>query len=290
MEWKVLATDSEIFLQEFLQESGYDWNKRKILGLTDVFSELLRHRVAYEELLILAEKQETLDLAKRMKIPAVGLERGNSISLTGTPYILQGIGVESAAFLERVYQRYYGLSVVIIETERLCIREIKKSDTDALFRLYQCRDVQREVEQAGLSREELFLFIEKYIQTRYPLYDYGMWIVEEKETGNFVGEAGIEEDMRLVWKEGDREGICLEAGYAICPEFRRKGYATEALTGILAYIKEKKEVFLFKRVSCYIRPENLWSIRTAERCGLLKGEKGRYGKQKEFEQYSLKLE
>lgn len=283
MDWTILVTDSEMLLKN----REYNWNGRRLLGLSDAFSEWLQYRSTCEDWLILAEKQETLDLAKRLKIPAVGLEQEGTVFLTGTPYILQGIGVESTAFLERVYRRYYGLPVRIIETERLWIREMKKSDTDFLFRLYQCKDVQREVDQAGLSREELGVFLEKYRQMRYPFYDYGMWIVEEKETGSLVGEAGIEEDTRL--EEEAADGICLEAGYVISPKFRGKGYAVEALAGILAYVKEKKEIYLFKRVSCYIRPENLLSVRTAKRCGLQRQEGKRYGKQKEFEQYSLKL-
>lgn len=282
MEWKIVITDCETLLQK----KTFHWNGRKIMHLSEVFLELLYHRISCKELLILTEKQETLDLANRMHIPVVGLETEDSFHLTGTPYILQGIDAESVRFLERVYQRYYDLPVVIIETEHLFIREIKKSDTEDLFRLYHCKDVQKEVDQAKLNREELIVFIESYCRVRYPFYDYGMWVIEEKQTGCFVGEAGIEEDTHFIWKE---KGICLEAGYAILPEFRKRGYAVEALTGILSYVKEKRKQYLWKRLSCYIRPENAASIRTAERCGLRKEEKRRYGEQKEFEQYSLKL-
>lgn len=285
MEWTTLVTDCAMLLHT----EDYNWNGRRQISLSDAFLELLYHRISREELLILTEKQKTLDLANRMQIPAVGLEAEGAIPLKGTSYILQGIGAESIFLLEQVYLRYYGLSLVIAETERLFIREMKKSDTEDLFRLYHCKDVQEEVAQAGLSREELSLFVENYSQMRYLLYEYGMWILEEKSTGRLVGEAGIEEDMRLGWEERGGDGICLEAGYVICPEFRRMGYATEALMGILAYGKEKKEIYQFDRISCYVRKGNLASIRTVERCGFVRNENRGYEEKLDLEQYYFQL-
>ena len=285
MEWTTLVTDCDMLLQE---EGNY-WNGRKQISLSDAFFELLHYRLSCEELLILTERQETLDLANRMRIPVVGLERDDAIPLTGTSYILQEIDMESVFFLEQVYLRYYDLSVIIAETKHLFIREMKKSDTEELFRLYQCRDVQKEVAQGGLSREELALFLESYSRMRYPLYEYGMWVLEEKNTGRLVGEAGIEEDTYFDWGGIKGDKICLEVGYVICPEFRRRGYATEALNGILAYVKEKKEVYQFDRVSCYIRIGNLASARTAIRCGFVRSEDGRYGEGRDLEQYCFRL-
>lgn len=285
MEWTTLVTDSDIpFCEEFNNGS----KKRKIY-LSDAFGELFNHKISCKEILILAEKQETINLANRIGIPVVGLEAEAKISLMGTPYILQGLGAESFVLLERVYRRFYGLPVVIVETEHLYIREMMKSDTDPLFRLYHYKDVEKEVDQASLSKKELSEFIESYRRLRYPMYEYGMWIIEEKDTSYFVGEAGIEEDTHSDWRERKTGGICLEAGYVISPRFRRRGYATEALNGILRFVKEKKEEYQFEEICCYIRPENFTSIRIAERCGFLKNVKERYGKQKEVEQYYLKL-
>ena len=193
------------------------------------------------------------------------------------------------AFLERVYRRYYELPVIMIETQHLFIREMLKSDTDKLFRLYHCADVKQQVEQANLSREELYDFIESYRKIRYPFYGYGMWILEEKDTGEFVGEAGIEEDSHQNWKEESDNGICLEAGYAISPKYRRKGYATEALQGILTFVKEQKDVYCLKQISCYIREKNIASIRTARKCGFLY-QAGAYGQEKDLWQYCLQLQ
>lgn len=264
------------------------WSGRRQIDLSDAFGEWMSGKKV-KEVLILTERQETIDLANRMHIPVVGLEMEKENALTGTSYILQGVERESVVLLEQVYRRFYGLPVVIAQTRHLFIREMRKSDTEHLFRLYHCSDVQGEVDRAMLSQTELSEFVESYSRIRYPLYGYGMWILEEKGTGAFVGEAGIEEDSHLDWQRRGNKSICLEAGYAICPEFRRRGYATEALNGILKFAKEKREEFCFEEICCYIRPENLVSIRVAERCGFLKRIDRRYGEKREAEQYYQKL-
>lgn len=279
MMWTTLVTDNRTLLEE---EWCKQYNKR-LLSLSEAFPKLLYHTISCKEILILAKEQKTLDLANRLHIPAVGLEIKEGVLFTGTPYILQGLGEESMAFLERVYRRYYDMPVVRIETQRLFIREMQKSDTDNLFRLYHCEDVKQQVAQADFGYEELCDFIESYRNIRYPLYDYGMWVLEEKDTGEFVGEAGIEEDSY-----GEGEEISLEAGYVVAPKYRRRGYGAEALQGILAFVREQSEDYGWKQISCYIHKNNTASIRMAKKCGF-QYQTGGYGKERDLDQYSFML-
>lgn len=266
-----------------------DWSGRRQIALSDALSELLRHELSCEEILILTDKMDTLKVAERLQVPVVGLEWGNCASFTGTRYILQAIGTESTAFLERVYMRYYEQPVVILETEHLRLREMIKSDTENLYRLYQISDVREEVSQASLSKEELAEFVESYRSVRYPMYDYGMWIIEEKETGDFVGEAGVEEDSHD-WTEQSEKGLCLEAGYVICPRFRGRGYAREVLRAIVKFVRMEKEAYEFKRIRCYIRPDNIASVRTAEQSGFFRNMDGkRYGQRQELVSYQISV-
>lgn len=288
MKWTTLVTDCE----ELLYGDRVEWNGRRQIALSDALGELLHHELSCEEILILTDKQETLNVAERLQVPVVGLELEHCASFTGTRYILQAIGTESTAFLERVYKRYYEQPVVILETEHLCLREMVKSDTENLYRLYQVSDVREEVAQANLSREELEKFVESYRSVRYPLYDYGMWIIEEKKMGDFVGEAGIEEDSHdRMRQSGQGEmGIWLEAGYAVCPKFRGRGYAKEVLEAIVKFVRDEKESYGFERISCYIRPDNIASVQIAERCGFIRNRDGRrYGQKGELVSYWIRV-
>jgi len=285
MRWTTLVTDCE----ELLTKPTPDWNGRAQISLSDAFSCLLHHKLSCEEILILTDNQKTLQLAERIHVPAVGLETEGSVHLTGTPYIFQKIGTKDVEVLKRVYERYHKQRVVILETERLCIREMSESDTDNLYHLYHYQDVSKEVSEASLDREELTEFIRSYQKMRYPMYDYGLWILEEKETGRLVGEAGLEEDCHSKVRQKE-SGIWLEAGYVICPKFRHRGYAAEALQAIVKFAQMGKEYYGFERINCYIRPENIPSARTAKRCGFLKSmEDIRYGQEQNLIQYQFLL-
>ena len=59
-------------------------------------------------------------------------------------------------------------------------------------------------------------YMRLYINYQYRFFEFGIWVVEEKESGKVIGRAGIE-------TRDDLDGI--EVGYIIGKEYRRKGYA-----------------------------------------------------------------
>ena len=87
------------------------------------------------------------------------------------------------------------------------------------------------------------------------LRGYGYWAVEEKDTGSFVGSAG------LWYPEGWPE---IELGYWLMPEMRGKGYATEAA---LAAHEVAFNTLHVESLVSYIHPENEPSKKLAERMG-----------------------
>ena len=62
----------------------------------------------------------------------------------------------------------------------------------------------------------------------------------------------------------DREG-CVVTGYSVLPDWQRRGYASEALAGIIDWLRENPAV---KVVAADTYPHLIASIRTMERCGL----------------------
>ena len=87
------------------------------------------------------------------------------------------------------------------------------------------------------------------------LRGYGMWAVELKETGDFVGRVGLHRPEG--WPD-------LELGWMLVPGQRRKGYATEAARAALAFAFGDLRA---SRAISLIRAENSASERVARRLG-----------------------
>jgi RimJ/RimL family protein N-acetyltransferase/mannose-6-phosphate isomerase-like protein (cupin superfamily) len=111
--------------------------------------------------------------------------------------------------------------------------------------------------------------------------DYGYWIVEEKHTGDFVGEVGFADYKRAIVPSLDD---APELGWVLSPEKSGCGYATEAAMGALAWARTHCS---WQRVVCIIRPEHDASIRVALKCGFQKVSVAEYKNQATsiFEQF-----
>ncbi len=89
----------------------------------------------------------------------------------------------------------------------------------------------------------------------WQLRGYGMWALELKATGEFIGRAG------LLHPEGWPD---VEMGWMLKPEHRHHGYATEAGTAVLDFAWQHLHV---QRVISLVRVGNDASDRVAERLG-----------------------
>lgn len=89
----------------------------------------------------------------------------------------------------------------------------------------------------------------------WQLRGYGMWALELKDTGEFIGRAG------LMCPEGWPD---LELGWMLKPDFRHHGYATEAGGAILDYVWHTMSS---PRVISLVKIGNEASDRVAERLG-----------------------
>lgn len=99
---------------------------------------------------------------------------------------------------------------------------------------------------------------------------FGYWAIEEKGSGDFVGEAGLADFKRDVSPAFDGKP---ELGFALAPRFHGRGYATEAVRAVLAWADEHLE---HPQSVCLIDPENAASLRVVEKCGYRVFERGRY--------------
>ena len=115
-----------------------------------------------------------------------------------------------------------------LETERLILRVPEQSDVDAWTEMYAQPDVQRFLK--ARPRERVVEYISE-IRARH---------------------------------EVDGYGGAVEIGWALHPDARSHGYATEASAVCRDYVLER----IRPRVIALIDPENERSIRVAERLGL----------------------
>ena len=148
-----------------------------------------------------------------------------------------------------------GLIIPTLETERLRLRAIRKSDIDDYAALNADPEVTLYLGGGGPWERERSWRHLAFLIGHWQLAGSGMWAVEQKETGTFVGMAGF----------ADPEGW---AGFELAGTLARRwwghGYSTEAGRAALAYAFAGLNK---DRVISLIHPENQASIRVAERLG-----------------------
>lgn len=147
-------------------------------------------------------------------------------------------------YLERVCLRYAGLPWKILETERCLVRETMVEDVDAFYDIYGEPSITAYMENLFADREEEIRYTKGYIENVYTFYEYGLWTVLDKKSGQIVGRAGIS------WRE-DTE--TTELGYVIAKPFQHKGIAFEVCQAILCYAREELGI---EEVCAYIKKEN----------------------------------
>ena len=138
-------------------------------------------------------------------------------------------------FVRHLRCRYFGQDVVIGETARVTLREMKLSDLEAF---YTFEDAMREPVLRSFLKEnyeESQIHLQAYIAGMYPLYDYGMWTVVEKKSGEIIGICGL-------GQPDCQEAECTDLGYYICPKWRNQGIASECIEFVLDYAKFYLEI------------------------------------------------
>jgi RimJ/RimL family protein N-acetyltransferase len=130
-------------------------------------------------------------------------------------------------------------------------------------------NVTRHIGGRPLSAEESWTRLLRYVG-HWALLGFGYWVVEEKATGSFAGELGFADYKRDM--EPPLKGI-PEIGWVFATQFHGKGYATEAVRAAVAWGDAR---FGAGPTACIIHPENLASIRVAEKCGYRKSQLATY--------------
>ena len=145
--------------------------------------------------------------------------------------------------------------MISLETERLLLRMWRESDFEAYERLCSDPEVMRFLgEGRPLNRLEAWRQMAALVG-HWHLRGYGIWAVEERESGNLVGRIGF----------FNPEGWPgFELGWVLGREHWGKGFATEGARRALDYAFTEMGR---DHVISLIHPDNVGSIRVAERLG-----------------------
>ena len=146
---------------------------------------------------------------------------------------------------------------MILETQRLILREMTQKDLPALRRILQ--DDETMVAYNGAFDEaETQAWLDRQL-ARYAQYGFGLWAVVLKQTGEMIGQCGL---TMQPWRSDE----VLEVGYLFNRAFWHHGYATEAARGCMEYAFNRLGA---KEICSIIRETNQPSRRVAERNGMV---------------------
>ena len=140
---------------------------------------------------------------------------------------------------------------MIIETERLFLREMKENDLDALYEVLAVSDIMRHYPYT-FDESRVRNWIQRNIE-RYRIFGFGLWAVCLKETGEMIGDCGL--TMQLI--DGE---IKPEIGYHIRADKQRNGYAKEAAIAVRDWTFNNTP---FQIVYSYMKYTNEPSVKTA---------------------------
>lgn len=149
---------------------------------------------------------------------------------------------------------------VYMETPRLLIRDWKREDLFSFTEMNADPDVM-EYFLATLSPEESRDMLGR-ITNEMEETGFGLYAVEEKESGDFIGFTGFHHlsfDIPFVSP--------VEIGWRIRAAYWNKGYATEAAMACLNYAKQKLP---FKEVCSFTALLNKRSERVMQKIGMRK--------------------
>ena len=140
---------------------------------------------------------------------------------------------------------------MIIETERLILREFIEDDLDALYRVLADANIMQHYSYS-FDKERVKQWINKNIE-RYKTFGFGLWAVCLKHTGEVIGDCGL--TMQLINGQ-----IKPEIGYHIRADKQRKGYAAEAASAVRDWTFINTP---FNVVYSYMKYSNIPSMKTA---------------------------
>jgi len=141
-----------------------------------------------------------------------------------------------------------------LNSERLTLRAFRPGDIDAWATMEADPEVRRYRGNNPRTREQAWSAMETNLG-QWALRGYGAFALELRADGSFIGIAGVLHPAD--WPEP-------ELAYSLAREFWGQGLAAEAALAARAWAFRQHG---FPRLASFILPDNVRSIRVAERLG-----------------------
>jgi ribosomal-protein-alanine N-acetyltransferase len=155
---------------------------------------------------------------------------------------------------------------LILETERLILREMLPSDAAALFEMDSNPNVHKYLWNKPLtSIDGVYQYIEM-VRNQYLENNIGRFVVVLKETNELIGWAGLKYNTEIV----NNKVHFYDIGYRLNEKFWGKGYASEAS---FAWLDYGFNVIKIKVMEAAAHTDNIASNRILQKIGLKMTEK-----------------
>jgi RimJ/RimL family protein N-acetyltransferase len=152
------------------------------------------------------------------------------------------------------------VEIPVLETERLVLRALQPQDFEAHAAMWADPGVTRYIGGTPQTREQSWVRLLRHLGM-WQAMGFGFWAVTERASGRLIGEAGFHDLKRDV--EPGLSGT-METGWGFVPEVHGRGIASETVAAILAWGDRHRRDM---RMTCLINPQNIASVRVAEKHG-----------------------
>ena len=155
---------------------------------------------------------------------------------------------------------------LVLETERLILREMLLSDAEALFEMDSNPKVHQYLWNKPLTDiSEVYQYIEK-VRNQYLENNIGRFVVVLKESNELIGWAGLKYNTEIV----NNKVHFYDIGYRLNEKFWGKGYASEAS---FAWLEYGFMVMKINVMEAAAHTDNIASNRILQKIGLKMTEK-----------------
>lgn len=150
------------------------------------------------------------------------------------------------------------MDTIYIKTDRLILRSWRESDRIPFAKMNGNRNVMKYFPKT-LTEDESNAFIDRIV-AEFEETGFGLYAVEIKETGEFIGYVGFHRfNFDVPFSPG------WEIGWRISDRFWHKGYATEAARACLRHARENN---LFNKLYSFTAVHNIPSENVMKRIGM----------------------